>query len=333
VDAKGHLEWGLTEARRIGRPLLELQALAAMALLNLFRAEPFGEERARQAIDLAREHGWEETASAAAAAYIVLGSLMLWRGRLDETEPLLEAAERIQRHFLQPTTALMVYAGRGLLAFARGRHAEAVAAFRDAERMDELLVTPHILGTRARAAHLVVLIQVGETDEAQHALADMSEQLRQTAEMRVVIAALRLAQEDPEAAAEAVAPVLHGSTPTDDPRWEVQAQLLEATSRDALGDPGAASRALERALDLAEPMGLLLPFLLFPTAELLERMSRFRTTHASLISEILDLLSGRKPAPDAKPLHEPLSDSELRVLRYLPTNLQARRSGLICSCP
>ena len=42
---------------------------------------------------------------------------------------------------------------------------------------------------------------------------------------------------------------------------------------------------------------------------------------------ILDLLSGRKPAPDAKPLQEPLSDSELRVLRYLPTNLQAREIG------
>jgi LuxR family maltose regulon positive regulatory protein len=58
----------------------------------------------------------------------------------------------------------------------------------------------------------------------------------------------------------------------------------------------------------------------------LERQSRLRSTHSSLISEILNLLAGRAPAArpgDAEPLQEPLSDGELRVLRYLPTNLRA----------
>ena len=130
----------------------------------------------------------------------------------------------------------------------------------------------------------------------------------------------------PEAADEALAPVLDGSTPLEAPQWAIQAQLLEAIARDALGDSGAASRALERAFDLAEPVGFLLPFLLHPAPELLERISRFRTAHASLISEILNVLSGRKRTAGTKhsePLKEPLSDSELRVLRYLPTNLQA----------
>ena len=72
--------------------------------------------------------------------------------------------------------------------------------------------------------------------------------------------------------------------------------------------------------------GVLLPFLLHPAPELLERHARLRTTHASLVAEILNLLSGHTPAArpgDAQPLTEPLSESELRVLRYLPTNLQA----------
>jgi LuxR family maltose regulon positive regulatory protein len=325
-DAESHLEWGLTEARRIGRPLLELQALAHLALLSLFRTEPKGEERARAAIDLARAHGWEDTASAAATAYIVLGSVMLWSGQLSEAEPWLERAERIQRHFVQPTAAMMLYGARGLLEFALGHHAEAVSAFRDSERMRELLVTPHILATRTRAVSLEVLIQVGETEQVQQALADMSEELRETCEMRVVIAALRLAQDDPQAAAEAVAPIVADSMSIEDPRWEIQALLLEAAARDALRDPGASTRALERAFDLAEPMGLLLPFVLFPMAELLERVSRSRTTHASLVSAVLNLLSGRIPAAAtmrAEPPHEPLSESELRVLRYLPTNLRA----------
>jgi LuxR family transcriptional regulator, maltose regulon positive regulatory protein len=57
---------------------------------------------------------------------------------------------------------------------------------------------------------------------------------------------------------------------------------------------------------------------------LLERQARHRSAHAALIAEILGLLAGNRPAPPPAgpwlPI-EPLSGSELRVLRYLPTNL------------
>jgi LuxR family transcriptional regulator, maltose regulon positive regulatory protein len=152
----------------------------------------------------------------------------------------------------------------------------------------------------------------------------MEADVRATGEMRVVLAELRLAQDDPERAAAALAPIFAGASPLEFSGWEIQALLLTATVEDALGDTGASSRALERALDLAEPDGLLLPFLLHPTPDLLERHARLRTTHASLVSEILNLLSGRTPAlrpGDAERLREPLSETELRVLRYLPTNL------------
>jgi hypothetical protein len=49
---------------------------------------------------------------------------------------------------------------------------------------------------------------------------------------------------------------------------------LEAIARDALGEPEAAEGALERSLDLAEPEGLLIPFLLHPATGLLDRRSR-----------------------------------------------------------
>ena len=102
--------------------------------------------------------------------------------------------------------------------------------------------------------------------------------------------------------------------------------MLEAIARDAFGDATAARRALERALDLAKPEGLLFLFLFDPAPELLERHRRLGTTHAILISEILNLLAGWKPG--ARPgaggrLREPLSQSEIRVLRYLPTKLSA----------
>jgi LuxR family maltose regulon positive regulatory protein len=117
--------------------------------------------------------------------------------------------------------------------------------------------------------------------------------------------------------------------------------MLEATARDALGDPAAAGRALERALDLAEPDGTLSAFLIHPVPALLERYARHSTRHAALISEILDLLprpqgvwgggqtpqdrgglGGSSPRPAEPPrLAEPLSQGEIRVLRYMPTNL------------
>jgi LuxR family maltose regulon positive regulatory protein len=98
--------------------------------------------------------------------------------------------------------------------------------------------------------------------------------------------------------------------------------LLEAIARDALGDSRAAASAVERALDLAEPDGALLWFVLHPAPELLERHARQGTAHAALIADILSLLAGNRPAPPpaGQPL-EALSDSEVRVLRYLPTNL------------
>ena len=74
----------------------------------------------------------------------------------------------------------------------------------------------------------------------------------------------------------------------------------------------------------AEPEGTLLWFLLHPVPALLERQARHRTAHAALISEILGLLAGNRHAPPPagpRPPVEPLSGSELRVLRYLPTNL------------
>jgi LuxR family maltose regulon positive regulatory protein len=104
----------------------------------------------------------------------------------------------------------------------------------------------------------------------------------------------------------------------------IHALVLDAIARDAIGDTDGADQALERALDIVEPDGAVLPFLIHPAPRLLERHSRRRTAHASLVSEIMTLLAGTKPAPadgDEERLREPLSESESRILRYLPTNL------------
>jgi LuxR family maltose regulon positive regulatory protein len=146
--------------------------------------------------------------------------------------------------------------------------------------------------------------------------------------MRTTVAALRLSRGDPQAATLAIAPTLEGSATVYTRHiWLVHAFLLEAIARDALGDAAASEQALERALDLAEPDGVLLPFLLYPAPDLLERHSQHRTAHAALLSEIRSLLAGRAPVSmpgESQRLSEALSESETRVLRYFPTNLSLR---------
>jgi LuxR family maltose regulon positive regulatory protein len=175
-----------------------------------------------------------------------------------------------------------------------------------------------------RSLLVQTLVHLGETERAEQALAELSDRDRDNGAIRCGLAALRLAQQNPQEAIAALAPVLDGSAPTVWSGWLVQAFLLVAIARDAIGDEDAAGRALERALDCAEPDGTLLWFLLHPVPVLLERHARQRTAHAALIADILSLLAGRKlvpPSAGPQPPLEALSDSEIRVLRYLPTNL------------
>src|SRR6266568_2614236 len=321
--AEPHLEQGVALARRIGRPYLEFTGLTYQAAIEVSRSFTRGAERGRQAVELAERHGWTDE-PAASIAYQTLGGALTGQGRPDEAEPWVQRAERTVRPDAEPAAGVRVHSVRGLLELARGRDAGALAAFGAAERLGGLLVTPHYLVTVARAWLLLALVRLGETEQAEQALAGLGEQDRDRREIRTAVAALRLTQDNPRAAITALAPALDGSTPVTSPTLHVQSYLLEAIARDALGEAAAAEHALERALDLAEPDGMLLPFLLHPAPGLLERQARHRTAHAALLAEIRGVLAGRKPAPPpatAQPPLEPLSASEIRVLRYLPTNL------------
>ena len=325
ADAERHLEHGVALAHRIGRPFLEFSGLAYQATINVTRSFALSVERGRQAVELARQHGWTDE-PAAGVAYEVLGAVLAWQGRFEEAEPWIQRAERTVRAEAEPTVALLVYYGRGLVELGRGRDREALAAFQAADRLAQRLAAPRGITPRMRALLLLTLVRLGETERAGQVLAGLGEPGRDGGEIRIATAALRLAQDDPSAAAAALAPVLDGSAPVPPWAWLAQAFLLEAIARDALGDPAAAGRALERALDLAEPEGALGSFLLHPAPGLLERHARHRTAHASLLMEVRSLLAGRTPAPAAagpQRLLEPLRDSELRVLRYLPSDLTA----------
>ena len=324
--AERHLEQGVALAHRTGRPYLEMTGLAHWAQLASWRSFPLGAERSRQAIELAGQNGWADE-SIAGIAHLALGMALVAQGQLEEGERWLELAERTVRAEVEPAAGMRLSYARGLLDFVTGRQDSALAAFRTAERLARSLATEHILASRLRSHLLQALVRVGQTQTVERALARIDGPERDSAELRNAIAALRLAQDDPQAAAEALAPVIDGSAPLVNAHlWDVQAFLLEAMARDALGDSAAARRALEHALDLARPQAILLPFLFDPAPDLLDRHRRLGTAHGAQISAILSLLAGRQPAAPPGPagrLREPLSQGEIRVLRYLPTKLSA----------
>ena len=323
-EADRHLGDGIALARRIGRPYLEVTGLAHLAQLESWRSFRLGAQRGLQAIELATEHGWADE-PVAGLAYLALGVAMVTQGRLEEAERALSQAERTVRAEVEPAAGMRLHYGRGMLEFVSGHHDAALNAFQAAERLAGSLVTPHTLAPRLRSHLLQTLVRTGETQRVEQALADLDGAERGRGEIRLAEASLRLAQDDPTAAVTVLAPVIDGSVVMPNAHlWEVQAFLLQAIAGDALGDAGAARRALEQALDRAAPEGLLFPFLYDPEPGLLDRHRRGGTAHAGLIAEILNVLAGQKPgSPPAGPQHlrEPLSHAEARVLRYLPTKL------------
>jgi len=327
AEAERHLDQGIALARRIGRPFLEFTGLV-YAASELFRSAALAAEHSRQAVELAERHGWADEPPAGLASLNV-GRLLVRQGRLEEAEPWIQRGERTFRAEAEPAVGLVVRGIRGLLELARGQGADALATFQAADQLAGRLAGPGLMVLPNRSFLVQTLVRLGETERAEQALAALADQDRDSGAMRTGLAVLRLAQDNPHAAIAALAPVLDGSAPVPWPGWLAQALLLEAIARDAVGDPAAAGHALERALDLAEPDGALFWFVLHPAPGLLERHARQRTAHAALIANILSLLAGRTLAPPAGPRQplEALSGSELRVLRYLPTNLSMRQIG------
>ncbi len=297
-EAERHLEQGVALARRIGRPLLEFTGLV-YAASEFFRSAALAAEHSRQAVELAEQHGWTD-APAAGLASLNVARLLMRQGRLEEAEPWIQRAERTLRAEAEPAVGLVIRSHRGLLELARGQDADALATFQAADQLAGRLAEPSLMVLPNRSFLVQTLVRLGETERAEQALAALGDQDRDGGAMRTGLAVLRLAQDTPHAAIAALAPVLDGSAPVPWPGWLAQAFLLEAIARDALGDPAAAGRALERALDLAEPDGALFWFLLHPAPGLLERHARHGTAHAALIADILSLLAGRKLRPAAR---------------------------------
>jgi LuxR family maltose regulon positive regulatory protein len=324
--AREHLEDALTNARQIPLPFIEVGCLAHLAIAAPLTGQPLPRaiELAEHAVAIAEEQGWaSEPMTTGAFAAAGLGHA--WLARFEEAERYLDRADEALRAAGDPGTAVVLHHARGLLRFAQGRLDEAAGDLAHARGLARLLAGGHMLAVDVLCVSLQLQVRRGNTDAARAELEQLDAPTRDRAGMRIAEASLKLADEEPEAAADLLAPVIADSAEAVYRRGaQVEALLLDATAHDRVGDRGAAERSLETALDLAEPEGLLLPFALWAEPELIERHPRHRSAHGALLTTIADLLAGNAGvrAP-ATPLRDELSEAELRVVRYLPSNLSA----------
>jgi LuxR family maltose regulon positive regulatory protein len=327
--AEAHLEQTLELARRLELPYVEVGSLAHLGTAAYLRSPALARERCELAIAKAEAHGWRSE-PIVGIALVTLGAIELWSCEFDAAESWLDRADQTLRPEAEPATALLLRYARGLLHGGRGRHEQALREFSAADHSPTLFVPPQVLTLRTGGYLLQTRARLGDTAAARSAHAEMSDEDRRWGESHAALAVIELAEGNPEAAAEAVAPVLDGSAPVTGASSLVDALLLDAIAQNQLGDAQAVAAAIERALEVAEPDGLVLPFAMTGVRDLLERHPRHNTAHAALLTDILDVLGGstsRRRQGERAPLVDELSDGELRVLRFLPSNLTVPEIG------
>jgi LuxR family maltose regulon positive regulatory protein len=330
-DAERHLREGADLAREIGRPYLEVGCLAQLSFAYIFhsaampKSQAFAatQRRCREAIELAERYGWG-TEPVVAPALMTLAGTMVLLGEFDEGERWLRRTERALQTDTGPDIRLLLHQTAGMLHAGRGRHREALEEFCAAEHLGSQLEGSQALASQMTSWLVATQARLGMTAEARARLAALDDERASSGEIRNASAVICLAESDPAGALSALHDVLDGTAPVLGYVTVVEAHLLAGLAHRELGDQRAANQAAERALALSESDRLMLPFAMMGSRELLEALPRHQTAHGALLAQILDILHGSSPSvtgQSASPPAEKLSPGELRVLRYLPTNM------------
>jgi LuxR family maltose regulon positive regulatory protein len=318
-DAERHLSEGSALAQAIGRPYLEVACRAHQVFPTTLVSLASARERGRHAIGLAERYGLGDRPILASA----LGAVAfwaIWMGEFDEGESALRRAWKVAEPQNDPAAAVLLHLVTGQLHAARGQHQAALEAFAAGAQAQSLLTGAHALATPVVGWLAATQARLGMPDEARETLTGFPAEPGRMGFSLIynARAVICMAERDPTGALDVLRDVADVTPPTGPAFTLVESHLLAGLAYLDLGDRSAAAAAAEAALAAAEPDRLIFPFALTEAADLLDVLPRHETAHGALLADVVDVLCG-----DRRPLSEPaeLSPSELRVLRYLPTNL------------
>jgi LuxR family maltose regulon positive regulatory protein len=321
-DADRHLSEGAALAHTIGRPYLEVACRSHLGfpskLVSLERAS----ERARQAVALAERHGWGDR-PILTPALGALAANRIWIGEFDEAESWLRRAWKVAEPRVDPAAAVHMHMVTGMLHAGRRQLQSALKEFAAAAQAQSQLTGVHVLAALSAGWLAATQARLGLLDEARATLSGFSADRDPTDVIYIACAVVRIAEGDPSTALAVLRDVREPSG--DFPAFAlVEAHLLAGIAHLALGDRPAAAAAAEAALAAAEPDRLIFPFAMMEVAEVLNALPSHETAHGALLADIVELRQGAPPSRVDRgrlPPPEELSPSELRVLRFLPTNL------------
>ncbi|MFC5007392.1 LuxR C-terminal-related transcriptional regulator [Dactylosporangium cerinum] len=322
LEAERHLSDGAALAQRIGRPYLEVACRAHQGFPSRTVSVTAARERGRQAVALAERHGLDDHPILAPALGAV-GGMAIWMGEFDEGERWLRRAWDVGSAHVEPATAVLLHLATGMLHAGRGQQRSALEAFTAAARTQSLLTGAHALAPRITGWLATTQARLGRPAEARATLAEFTPEPGRAGAISNARAWICLVDGNPSLALEVLRDI-RDTTPPIDPFTLVEAHLLAGTAHLRSGDRDAAAAAAEAALATAEPDRLVFPFAMTEAADLLDVLRYHETAHRALLADVVDQLrSTSSPSDDREPPphSDELTPSELRVLRYLPTNL------------
>jgi LuxR family transcriptional regulator, maltose regulon positive regulatory protein len=323
VQAERHLSQGAELARKIERPYLELACRAHLGFAAQQDSFSTARERCLEVVALAERHGWDARPLVAPALATLAGT-SIWMGEFDEGTRWLGRAWKAVEQDLDPANGVLLHLTAGMLHAGRGEPQKSLKELHLAEESQALVQGDHVLAPQVSAWIVSTHARLGQSEHARAFLARVPAARADTGEMRVARSSISLAERDAAAALEELQPVLDGAGIVFQPFTLVEAHLIAGLAQLELGRRSDAQAAAEAALAAAEPDRLMLPFIVTDAPTLLATVPPHDTAHRALLIEIRELLTG---APSGTSRHEwvaspeSLSPSELRVLRYLPTNL------------
>jgi LuxR family maltose regulon positive regulatory protein len=326
ADADRHLAEGAALARELEHPYLEVACRAHRCFASKQVSVAVARERGRRTVELAEQHGFADR-TILAPALAAVGGCAIWMGEFDEGDGWLRRAWEVADPEVDPAAAVFLHVTSGMLHSARGQQRAALDAFTAAAQAQARLMGVHALAPRIMGWLAATQARLGMLDEARATLnghAPNPGGLGATSAFHNARAVISMADGDPASALQALQEVrdttqgVHAFT-------LVEAHLLAGLAHLQLADAPSAVAAAEAALAVAEPDRLIFPFALTQSGELLDVLPRHETAHAALLADVLDMLRGAalsgtaRDNPSSSPVR--LSPTELRVLRFMPTNM------------
>jgi LuxR family maltose regulon positive regulatory protein len=322
TDAERHLSEGAALGHTIGWPYLEVACRSHQGFPSKLVSVATAHERGRRAVALAERYGLEDRPILAPALGAVAG-MAVWMGDFEEAEGWLRRAWEVVEPRVDPAVAVLLHVVTGMLHAGRRQHRSALDELKAAALAQSLLTGVHALAPRITGWLAATQARLGMPDDARATLAGFSAEPERMGALHNGHAVICLAEGDPDGALDVLRAV-RDNMPPGSAFTLVEAHLLAGIALLSAGDQSAAGAAAEAALAAAEPDRLIFPFVMTGAAELLDALPRHETAHSALLTDIVDVLQGATTRGDARELQSPvatLSRSELRVLRYLPTNL------------